>query len=171
MYYIHYYLYLEHYMSNISDHHNMDAQQHRMTVGMFAGGRCPPPPWSGRGQGRSAWSWSVLILAMIIMVKAICCMINLPNTFISQMQTSCVFDTCFYLTIAGVVCELLLLLSGDVEKNPGPVDAEKKSVVEQSDSRGQKKCINCDKKYNNRAIPEVCECGCFLGEGNIFLIR
>ena len=48
---------------------------------------------------------------------------QVPQVVIQHsLSSSGVYDSCFYLAMGGIVTRLLLLLAGDVEENPGPVD-------------------------------------------------
>ena len=52
----------------------VSVQQYRASVGMFAGGRAPAPPWSGgsgRSMCRSWWWWDVFTMTMYFLLQVI----------------------------------------------------------------------------------------------------
>lgn len=106
----------------------VSAQAHRICVGMFAGGRSPAPPWTARGQYRPGWGEIFQIMIYILlMMGSILHAIQEPQAAVSSILLQSVsgwdvYDGCcgdFVLQI-----QMLLIMAGDVELNPGPLTPE-----------------------------------------------
>ena len=104
------------------------AQQFRMAVGMFAGGRSPAPPWARKGQHSSGWKKIlVMILYLFLILHVILCSIREPqgvvNRILLQSVSGCGVSDGYCGDIV-MVMRILLIMAGDVELNPGPIDSE-----------------------------------------------
>ena len=107
----------------------VSAQAHRICVGMFAGGRSPAPPWTGRGQHRPGWREIFQIMIYILlMMGGIHLVIQEPqaaaNSILLQSVSGWdhVYDGCCGDIVLQI--QMLLIIAGDVELNPGPLTSE-----------------------------------------------
>ena len=89
------------------------ALQHRIAVGLFAGGRSPAPPWLDRGQVTPGW-WGILAaLLLYVLYEAIKYVILASQTLKSIPNSLGGYDGCFNLAICAVIARLFLLLAGN----------------------------------------------------------
>ena len=63
-------------------------------------------------------------MTLYLLLKVTCYTIRVTETVIPLSFSPSLYDSCFYLAVVGVVTRLLLIIAGDVEENPGPVDQE-----------------------------------------------
>ena len=60
-----------------------------------------------------------------LLLKVTCCTLQVTQTVIPySSSSSSLYDSCFYMAVAGVVSTLLMIMSGDIEENPSPIYQE-----------------------------------------------